>query len=105
MRLFIDSTVFLSLYEYTTETVMELNKLCVLIERKEVELLLPRQVVDETWRRRSAVISGSFTQFRKHVKLQFPSYCRNQGQYVAVKAALDNLRGIWLAGDLPMNTG
>ena len=63
----------------------------MLIERKDVDLLLPQQVVDETWRRRAAVINKSFAQFKNPVKLQFPSYCRNQGQYVSVKAALDNL--------------
>lgn len=92
MRLFIDATVFLSFYEYTNETLTELNKLCVLIESKRIELLLPQQVVDETWRRRSGVLSSSFAQFKERVQLPFPSYCRNQGRYTSVQAALDNLR-------------
>lgn len=57
MKLFIDSNIFLSFYEFTSEDLTELDKLCRLIEKKEMDLLLPQQVVDETWRKREETIT------------------------------------------------
>ena len=52
MILFTDSNIFLSFCEFTSEDLTELDKICRLIEKKEKDLPLPQQVVDETWRKR-----------------------------------------------------
>ena len=94
MKLFIDSNIFLSFYEFTSEDLTELDKLCHLIENKEMDLLLPQQVVDETWRKREETIDRSFTDFRKKLSLSFPSYCKNHNQYKSMRKYQQNLQDL-----------
>ena len=51
MRLFIDSNIFLSFYDFTSHYIQQLDKLCYLIDDRKLQLLLPEQVVHETARR------------------------------------------------------
>ena len=89
MKLFIDSNIFLSFYEFTSEDLTELDKLCRLIESNDMDLLLPQQVVDETWRKREETIDRSFTGFtgfRKKLSFRsFPSYCKNHNHYDSMR--------------------
>ena len=94
MKLFIDSNIFLSFYEFTSEDLTELDKLCHLIENKEMDLLLPQQVVDETWRKREETIDRSFTGFRKKLSLSFPSYCKNHNQYNSMRKYQQKLQDL-----------
>lgn len=52
VNLFIDTNIFLSFYHLSGEDLEELDKLAVLIKKKQVQLLLPRQVRDEFYRNR-----------------------------------------------------
>lgn len=94
MKLFIDSNIFLSFYEFTSEDLTELDKLCRLIENKEMDLLLPQQVVDETWRKREETIDRSFTGFRKRLSLSFPSYCKNHNHYDSMRKYQQKLQDL-----------
>ncbi len=92
MMLFIDTNVFLSFYHLTSEDLEELEKLAVLIENKEITLLLPQQVIDETTRNRATKIVDSFETFRKwKFARAFPAYCKNYAQYAKMKGAQKDL--------------
>jgi len=45
MLMFIDTNVFLTFYHFSNDDLEELRKLRVLLEREEVVLYLPQQVV------------------------------------------------------------
>ena len=93
MKLFIDSNIFLSFYSFTNEDLTELEKLTLLIENKEIDLLLPRQVMDETRRNRANVINDSFKKFRETgISLKFPSYCKKYDQYTPMQKCLEQLK-------------
>ena len=93
MKLFIDSNIFLSFYSFTNEDLTELEKLVLLIKNKEIDLLLPQQVIDETLRNRANVINDSFKKFREtRIFLQFPSYCKKYDQYTPMQKRLEQLK-------------
>ncbi|MDE2796792.1 MAG: PIN domain-containing protein [Gemmatimonadota bacterium] len=85
MKLFIDSNIFLSFYDFTGDDLAELDKLCLLIDDKRLDLLLPSQVIDETRRNRESTIGRSLRGFTKLPKPQIPSYFRRHGSYDAFK--------------------
>lgn len=88
MKLFIDTSVFLSFYSNpTVEPPRKLKQLTVLAESGKVNLLLPRQVIDETHRRRAEIISDSFFKKAKGAKLSLwvPEYCTQHEQYSSMQ--------------------
>lgn len=86
MRVFIDTNIFLSFYHLTSEDLEELKKLTVLIKNKEIDLLLPQQVIDETWRNRASKLNDSLKDFKKlKFAFTYPAYCKDYDQYVAMK--------------------
>ena len=93
MRLFIDSNIFLSFYAFTNEDLTKLEELALMIERKEIDLLLPQQVIDETRRNRANVINNSFKKFGEaKISLEFPSYCKKYEQYTPMQKCLEQLK-------------
>ena len=52
-----------------------------------MDLLLPQQVIDETWRKREETIDRSFTGFKKKISLSFsfPSYCKNHNHFDSMR--------------------
>lgn len=65
MNLFIDTNIFLSFHHYTSDDLEELRKLAVLARQGEVELLLPKQVVDEFKRNRAGKIADALKRLRE----------------------------------------
>jgi len=89
MQVFIDTNVFLSFFHLTGEDLVELEKLAVLIENKEIELFLPQQVIDETWRNRANKINDSLAPFKKSkFALSFPAYCKSYDEYPDLQKAI-----------------
>jgi hypothetical protein len=73
MKLFLDSNVYLSFYFLTNDSLEELNKLADLIKKKNIELILPKQVIDEIERQRENKISESITFLKnKIIKFEIP---------------------------------
>ena len=92
MKLFIDTNIFLDFYTFTSEDLTKLKQLAFLIKNKEIDLLLPQQVIDETYRYRSKVINDSFKGFKQEkFKLNFPSYCKEHKQYGSMRKCLIQL--------------
>ena len=85
MQLFIDANIFLLFYEYTNENLTELEKLAGHIEQDEITLLLPQQVIDETWRGRASVLNESLKGLKKakFIDLRYPAYCKGYEEHYA----------------------
>jgi len=82
MNLFIDTNVFLSFYHLTSDDLEELRKLSVLLEKGEVTLFLPDQVVDEFRRNRENKIADAIKKLKSQsLNLQFPQLCKDYDEY------------------------
>lgn len=82
MNLFIDTNVFLSFYHLTSDDLEELRKLTVLIEKGEITLHLPNQVIDEFYRNRETKISDAIKRLKdQRLNLQFPQLCKDYDEY------------------------
>lgn len=86
MHLFIDTNVFLSFYHLTSDDLEELRKLAVLIEQKQVTLLLPDQIIDEFRRNRETKIADAIKGLREQrLNLQFPQICKDYPEYAELR--------------------
>lgn len=82
MKLFIDTNIFLSFYHLSSDDLEELRKLSVLLRQRQVELLLPSQVVDEFRRNRENKIADSLKGLREQkLNLQYPQICKDYEEY------------------------
>lgn len=82
MKLFIDTNVFLSFYHLTGDDLEELRKLTILLEKGDLTLYLPTQVVDEFWRNRENKISAALKSLKgQKLNLQFPALCKDYDEY------------------------
>lgn len=82
MNLFIDTNIFLSFYHLTSDDLEELRKLSVLLEKGEVKLYLPDQVVDELRRNRENKISAAIRSLKEQkLNLEFPALCKDYEEY------------------------
>jgi len=82
IQLFIDTNVFLSFYHLTSEDLEELRKLAVLVERQEIQLLLPEQVHHELRRNRDGKIADALKGLRSHkFAPPFPQMCKDYAEY------------------------
>lgn len=82
MQLFIDTNSFLSFYHFSSDDLEELRKLRVLLDRGELKLLLPNQVVDEFHRNRDGKISDALKNFAAHrLNVQFPQLAKDYEEY------------------------
>ena len=80
-QLFVDANIFLSFYDFTSDDLAELDKLCMLIDDKKLNLLLPQQVVDETRRNRDQTVGRSLKQFWTLRPIEYPSYIKHHEKY------------------------
>jgi hypothetical protein len=63
MNLFIDTNIFIDFYEATAESLVELEKLHVVIRRGGITLWLPDQVQKEFWKHRETAIEKHLAKF------------------------------------------
>ena len=97
MKLFIDTNIFLSFYgNPTAEDPKKLKQLVVLAENGKVNLLLPQQVMDETYRDRAEMINNSFFKKAKEAKVSLwvPDYCTKHEQYPSMRDCKKKLEEI-----------
>ena len=82
MLMFIDTNVFLTFYHFSNDDLEELRKLRVLLEREEVVLYLPQQVVEEFWRNREGKIFDALKNLRSQkLSFTFPQFCKDYEEY------------------------
>lgn len=93
-NLFIDTNVLLSFYHLTGEDLEELKKLSVLIEQKQIRLLVPKQVEHEFRRNREAKIADALKKLRdQKLNFQFPQLCKDYPEYSRLRALQKEYEG------------
>ena len=86
MNLFIDTNIFLSFFHFTSDDLEELKKLSVLIEKKEIILFLPDQVITEFYRNRENKIADAIKRLKdQRLNFQFPQFCKDYPQYLELR--------------------
>ncbi|MGM0635969.1 MAG: PIN domain-containing protein [Bacteroidota bacterium] len=86
INLFIDTNVYLKFYHYSDDDLEELNKLIVLMDNDELELLLPEQVVNEFYRNRDSKLADALKTFsQSKLNNQFPQFCKGYKEYETLK--------------------
>lgn len=90
MNLFIDANVFLRFYGYSEDRLEELNKLILLIEKKELKLFVTKQLVAEIKRNREIEIKHAYKDF-SDIRLDkgFPYICRTHEDFKKLYGALN----------------
>lgn len=89
MYLFIDTNVYLKFYHYSNEELEELKKLIFLIEDKQINLLIPRQVLNEFNRNRELKIADALKTFKEEkLNSSFPIFMKEYSEYEVIKNAI-----------------
>jgi predicted nucleic acid-binding protein len=70
MNLFLDSNIWLALYDSSRKDLEELGKLARLVEKGSVVLLLPDQVVNEVRRNRDKKIANDIEELRNEILVE-----------------------------------
>lgn len=78
-NLFIDSNIWLSLYYFTNDDLVQFEKLKEL-NGTDIKLFLPQQVYDEVNRNRETKLKEAFKQFEIK-QIQFPVFCKEYEEY------------------------
>jgi predicted nucleic acid-binding protein len=88
--LFIDTNIFLSFYEFTRDDLEELKKLSAMLQKDELTLLLPNQVMDEFWRNRDQRIAAAVRHVAHLAKRrEYPRLFQGLGEYEMVRKLED----------------
>lgn len=78
-NLFIDSNIWLSLYHFTNDDLIQFSKLKKL-NGKDIQVFIPQQVYDEVYRNREAKLKEAFKLFE--IKpISFPVFCKEYEEY------------------------
>jgi len=86
MNLFIDTNIFLSFYHFSSDDLEEIQKLSVLLDKKDVVLWLPEQVKDEFSRNRESRLGDALRKLKEQQgKAQFPQICKEYDEYEEIR--------------------
>jgi predicted nucleic acid-binding protein len=89
ITLFIDTNILLSFYHLTSEDIEELKKLVALVEKKEIELIVPKQVENEFWRNRGAKIVDAMKKLKEaKFNVSFPAFSKDYDEYPQLRELL-----------------
>lgn len=89
MKLFIDTNIYLKFYHFTSDELEELNKLIVLIDEDEIELLIPEQVINEFRRNREVKIADALKKLRgDNLEGTFPVFCKEYEEFKKMNKAI-----------------
>ncbi len=78
-NLFLDSNIWLDLYYYSSNDLIEFSKLNDMLNR-DIRLYMPQQVAYEIQRNRDGKINEAFKKF-KDFKIQIPNLCMGFSEY------------------------
>ena len=81
-NLFIDTNILLSFYHFTSDDLAQLRKLAAAVQKRDILLLVPDQVVDEFRRNRDAKIADALKGLRaQKLAFQYPQMCKDYSEY------------------------
>lgn len=87
-NLFIDSNVWLSLYHFTNDDLVQFSKLKDMVN-KSIRLFIPQQVYDEIARNREAKLKDALKAFDIKT-FRFPAFCKGYPEFDTVKSAYNS---------------
>lgn len=88
-NLFIDSNIWLSLYHFTNDDLVQFEKLNQIIG-EDIKLFIPQQVYDEVNRNREAKLKDAFKSFE--IKpIHYPAFCKGYAEYEKFNSDYSNL--------------
>lgn len=82
-NLFIDSNIWLSLYHFTNDDLVQFSKLKDMVN-KSIRLFIPQQVYDEIARNREAKLKDALKAFDIKT-FRFPAFCKGYPEFDTVK--------------------
>ena len=87
MNIFIDTNIFLAFYYFTSDDLVQLNKLIILLRHRKVVLWLPQQVVSEFQRNREKRIFDALKSLNEQkLTSRFPALCKEYEEYDELRA-------------------
>jgi PIN domain len=89
-NVFIDSQVWLSLYDFSSDDLEQFRKLNDLID-EDVKIYLTQQVYEEVKRNRENKIKESLSKFRSF-NIQIPNLCKGYDEYRTFKTLAENMQ-------------
>lgn len=90
---FIDSNVFLNFYTFNQDHLDKLDNLIDLIKSKKINLILPRQIIDEVSRNRENKLKETLKSLESfQIKLSIPSTCHDMHEMKAVQKTIELLK-------------
>ncbi|NOH22556.1 PIN domain-containing protein [Vibrio europaeus] len=72
MNVFIDTNIYFTFYNLSSESIEELKKALILHKEKKITLWLPELIINEFWRNRAGEIGRLTKDFKKNIALQIP---------------------------------
>jgi hypothetical protein len=89
VNVFIDTNIFLNIYHFSGDDLIQLEKLAVLLRNKKMTLFLTDQVKDEFFRNRDNKIADALKEFKKEkLDQQFPQLIKQYEEYKILKDAI-----------------
>lgn len=91
MNLYIDTNIFLTFYHLTNDDLDELKKLAILIEDKQINLLLPEQTRNEFLRNRDKTINEAISSLKEQkLTSRYPQIAKGYEEYVLLQESFRN---------------
>ena len=87
MILFLDTNIYLSFYYLSIDDLEELKKLIILLEKKECDLVITDQVIDEFSRNRDNKINEAIENFKsQRLDFRFPHLCKDYPEFEEMRS-------------------
>lgn len=87
MNLFIDTNIWLSLYDFSNDNLAQFEKLKTYKDNK-IKLYIPQQVVDEVYRNRDNKLNSTYKDFNLSVP-KFPNFTKTYSEYNELKNKME----------------
>lgn len=88
MYIFIDTSIYLTFYHFTSDDLEELKKLEAYLKQKKIVLILTDQVVNEFRRNRENKIADALKRFEgQKFPSEYPHFCKEYEEYPALRKA------------------
>jgi rRNA-processing protein FCF1 len=89
INVFIDTNIYLSLYDFSDNGLSELEKVLEYIIKKKLKIYITQQIINEFWRNRESRIKEGLAEFKKFsAKNSFSNLEKNHEKFAELKKSL-----------------
>lgn len=89
-NVFIDSNIWLSLYDRSKNDLEQFKKIKDYLENHNIKLIVPQQVYDEALRNRDNKLNQTLNKFKLQ-NVEYPAFCKGYEDYNSIKRNIDNV--------------